>query len=514
MIVERFQRVGSFSLALDPAAPAALRSTIAEYGHIFITPTEMSADAFSDATIQAQALWSGVVTGPPAAGQIDGWGLGWWLGGNGDHDGDAIETPVTLATVTLSSALSTLLPAGQPIIPGTVTNTGTSITTVLPISSRFQGVAEAIALAGAEWIIQPDFTIDAAATGTLFSTTPTVLLTTDPEPLDMAGVRGVEIAKATSSIDARGYATKIIAVAQSGDGSQVATGSATRSTSYLDGLGNSVALQRFVNLPAVPDANADTVAQNLLNLSSVRKSIAATARPDHLRRILKPGDYVYLYDQAGGLLDRANQITYQGDVICPVITRLYGITWGFEQGMGCFYRSASGTITDLTPYIVRETGDTQLDVGRSAAGPDDDLAAYSTSSALTDIAARAMLGKRVSYTPTWSGTLGNGTLTGSYQIVGDWCRGVIALTWGSTSSHGASIQTFGLPAGLTNAATEGTPMGFARLIDTGVANYGRAAFKAGSTIVLMAENGTFVTNTVPFTPGNTDQTLIEFAFPI
>jgi hypothetical protein len=475
----------------------------------------MSATEFSDATIQAQALWSGIVTGPPADGEIVGWGNGWSLGGNGDHAGDALETTTTLSAVTLSSALSTLLPAGQPIIPGTVTNTGTNITAQFPAPcSRFDAVAQACALAGAEWIIQPDFTIDAAAASTLFSTTPTVLLTTDPEPLDLAGVRGVEISKATSTIEAKGYATKVITVAQSGDGAQLATGSATRATSYLDGRGNAFVAKRLVNQPAVSDANADTVSQNVLNLSTVRKSITVTARADHLRRIVKPGDYVYLYDQPGTILDRANQITYQGDVACPVITRLYGITWGFEPGMGCFYRSTAGTITDLTPYLVRETGDTTLDVGRSAAGTGDDVADYTPASISADIATRAAFGKRISYTPTWSGTLGNGTLTGSYQILGDWVRVWIALTRGSTTSHGASIQTFSIPAGLTNAATEGCWLGGVRLIDTGVANYGRGVFKSGSNVVMMSENGTFVTNTVPWTMGNTDQELLQFEFPI
>ena len=90
----------------------------------------------------------------------------------------------------------------------------------------------------------------------------------------------------------------------------------------------------------------------------------------------------------------------------------------------------------------------------------------------------------------------------------------ITLTWGSTTTHGAAIQTFSIPAGLTNAATEGTWLGGARLIDTGTANYSRSVFKSGGNIVMMSEAGAFVTNLVPWTMGNTDQELIQFQFPI
>ena len=49
------------------------------------------------------------------------------------------------------------------------------------------------------------------------------------------------------------------------------------------------------------------------------------------------------------------------------------------------------------------------------------------------------------YTPTWSGTIGNGTLVGGYQRVGRTIHFRIGISWGTTTTHPASSQAFGLP---------------------------------------------------------------------
>lgn len=54
-------------------------------------------------------------------------------------------------------------------------------------------------------------------------------------------------------------------------------------------------------------------------------------------------------------------------------------------------------------------------------------------------------GGGLSYTPTWSGTLGNGALTGTYWRMGKLITFRIVLIWGSTTSHGAGNQTFTAP---------------------------------------------------------------------
>ncbi len=49
------------------------------------------------------------------------------------------------------------------------------------------------------------------------------------------------------------------------------------------------------------------------------------------------------------------------------------------------------------------------------------------------------------YTPTWSGTLGNGALSGSFVKIGKLVVFELRLTWGTSTTHPASLQSFGLP---------------------------------------------------------------------
>ena len=393
MIHERYQRVGSFDLKLHPACPVAVRQTVVEFGHIVITPTAVDPVEVPDATILANATFTGVVTRPPTAGEIGGWGLGWSLGGTNDHAGNAIEdTPVEFSATALDTALATLLPVTQPVAAGTVTTTGLStVTGSYAMVSRWWVLQQLCALAGAEFVIQPDFTVDAAAPATLFPTltSPRVLLTTDPEPRDVHGLVGVELAKVEVSESWGQYATRVVVAGKSADGAQIAVGGATAgSVPYFDGRGNAMVAKRFVNAPSTPDGDVDTMAQAVLNLSTGRQSITLAARGD-VRAHLAPGDGVWVWSIEHGLVDTDNQITYQAETIAPVLLRCRGLDWPVTQGMGVYYRSGAGTWTDLTPYMDWEDGKTTtVIVGAGVGGVEDDAAAVAGSPTEGAISAR------------------------------------------------------------------------------------------------------------------------------
>lgn len=117
------------------------------------------------------------------------------------------------------------------------------------------------------------------------------------------------------------------------------------------------------------------------------------------------------------------------------------------------------------------------------------------------------------YTPTFvsPGSLGNGTLTGSWGRSGRWVGFRIALVWGSTTSGGAGAFQFTLPTTPTNVGH----CGGARILDASpAAQYYRHAFvNSGNQIALSAEAaGTFVQATVPITFATGDQILINGAY--
>lgn len=116
-----------------------------------------------------------------------------------------------------------------------------------------------------------------------------------------------------------------------------------------------------------------------------------------------------------------------------------------------------------------------------------------------------------SYTPTWSGTLGNGTLTGKYFKAGRFVQAAIFLTWGSTTSHAAAAQTFSPPV---TAASSSQWVGGVRIFDSSAsATFVRSVIMNTTTqLALLSEAGAFVTNLVPMTWATSDLCYLQFAY--
>lgn len=113
------------------------------------------------------------------------------------------------------------------------------------------------------------------------------------------------------------------------------------------------------------------------------------------------------------------------------------------------------------------------------------------------------------YTPTWSGTLGTGSLTGAYRQISDVVHWRIALNWGSSTSHAAATQTLTLPIAV-NGIDALTPVGNASAALTGPAfnAMGFCIFTSGTTVFQIARAevaGAFWTNLVPMTWANGSQ---------
>lgn len=115
---------------------------------------------------------------------------------------------------------------------------------------------------------------------------------------------------------------------------------------------------------------------------------------------------------------------------------------------------------------------------------------------ISGLVGASIWGPWTAFTPTWSGTIGNGTLTGAYQRIGRTVSWRISLTWGSTTSHPASTQTLTVPFlgnnvlgyGYANAAS--TPVGVVVQVATGTL-----------TITMRSSNnpGTLFSNLAPAT---------------
>lgn len=118
----------------------------------------------------------------------------------------------------------------------------------------------------------------------------------------------------------------------------------------------------------------------------------------------------------------------------------------------------------------------------------------------------------VAYPPSWSGTLGNGTLTGRYFLSGALVHFTILLIWGTTTSHGGGAQLFGLPfpPRITNAFVS---VGTATLEDVGTSIYDRTvSIQTGGGPVMVHRDNVSINNVTPFVWGNIDRAVLNGAY--
>lgn len=498
-VTERLMQPGSFSFTLRPETPIQVRSAIQRLGHVIITTTEMNLGAITGATLRSLALYSGVVLGR-SDGLVSGAGLEWWLG-SPNHDGDALDTAVTLSAVTLSSALATLLPTTQPVAAGTIDNTGlNTITQTAQWVSRLAAVQRAVQLAGAEYRVRPTATLDAAAQAVLFptTTTPTVILTRDAAYRESATLLGVPTNFADAGFDATQYATKVWLLAKAGDGAVLPSSSASRVTSYLDLRGNAVVLERLVDSPSTEAANAGNVANSVLNLSTLRNSVALSCDLYAPTRFIIPGDTVYVWDPDTGVVDTANQVQFRGITILPAKVRITGLTWPLEPGMGVYYRDSDGSYKELHRYIAWESepSSTILDVGVQSAGSDDASVQFGFMSDAAE--ARLFTAPTNAWTPVLGASVTNPTMgTGGTPVTG----GYYKIVDGQCTFNG-SVQfgTTGVAAGSGNYRITGLPV---------VPKAGRSTFLSGK--------GRLTDASVPTTAEPhmlvDDSGVIEFRYP-
>jgi len=119
-----------------------------------------------------------------------------------------------------------------------------------------------------------------------------------------------------------------------------------------------------------------------------------------------------------------------------------------------------------------------------------------------------------SYTPTLANwTLGNGTLTGNYIAAGKLIIGKISYTVGSTDTKSGQIQ-FSLPVTKVADGGFGFPLGTAELYDTSAParNIVHAVQNSATALRLCAGDGTFVSDTSPWTWATGDEINVVFQY--
>ncbi len=397
-ITQRLMKPGSFSLRLIPGCPFSAAGAIARFDHIVITPTPLDPiEGFSDADILGKAIYTGVIRKMPDPRTLQGADLSAWLGtedGIGNNFGATLEL-----TQTMSAWVSSILTAaGNGITAGTLTNTGLSSLTGAPSwCSPREAIDWVMRGTGAEYRIRPTGTLDAAKAPDLFVSTPTTVVTRYEECQD-GPYRGLEGELISTAADVEQYTTEVQVIG-TGQGVSVVVETATGSTTFKTFTNTTPVFRRFVNAPSEVAAAAAVASMQLGLWNQERTEVTLTSRTYNVSRIVAAGDYVWVYDQAAGLVDPANQISYRGDVITPIKMRVHALTWPVHSGLGVYLRKSGATPTyiDLTPYVGWENGEVQWDVGAAPRASNDVDAKLAGSTAY--LGANAAVAERAAEAP-------------------------------------------------------------------------------------------------------------------
>lgn len=382
-VTEQLMKPGRFTVKLVDDAPRSAWNAVTEFDHIVITPTRLEPlGQFTDSAILTAAKnggYTGVITSKRRLNELGGQGLPFWLGTD-DGVGDLLDAAVTNTAANLATWVTSLRPSS--LSAGSVTSPGTTLSWTAQWITRREALDWVCRAVGAEWRVNHDFTLDAAAASALFVSTPRAVITRRTEMAEALttvnyGLQGIDLDQAR---DVEGYTTKVIVVGKTGDGAPVAVGSATGANVYKDGLNNNVVLERLVNAPDTATGNVAALATATLGLySSVRKSVTLTSDTYAVPTKVRVGDWVYVYDQGADLTDTANQVWWRGELIAPVLLRVRGMTWPIMRGMGVYARrsGATPTYTDLTDWVDWEDRPATWEVGTSYADPEQDPAQLS-----------------------------------------------------------------------------------------------------------------------------------------
>lgn len=354
---------GSFDIRFAVDAPLSLWNTIAEFGHIVITPQWVDNRLFDDATMLNMARYSGVVLERRLARDglaVSGAGMVWWLGDE-EGKGDIIETKVALDDDTLDDSLDALLPVA--ITKGTITEPPATYNGEHQWETPLEAIRTVCASMGAEYRVNPNGTIDAGPSADVYNiTTPTVVVLREHLSGSDPILRGIEVEQLTTHLNSRPYATRGIVVTEDSDNVRILVGGQDRSPAptATDLHGNVIDRTLMLETSGSP-VDVTIYLTTQMNEHAIVSNMEISTNMFEIQNgDLRVGDAFWCYDPPA-FVDYANQMNFRGDRIFPKRLRLIAASWPLLPGMGIYYRSPAVTPVyhDLSEYIAWEQGSNQ-----------------------------------------------------------------------------------------------------------------------------------------------------------
>lgn len=432
-VVEVASALGEWGITLRKDTPQSVLDSLTYFGHVAISSGRVDPAEYGDLMLRS-ARYVGVNL-VRSFGEdnkkIGGQGMAFWLG-DGDDKGYTIEAPLVFpAGTAFNAAIPLILP--PTVSAGTIYNqTGTYQDTV-QWKSRRAALDYITSLFNSEWRVNGDATVDVGRPDQLYVTTPkaAILRNRDGLEMDYRAAKG----RANLDSDVKDFTTRVLLLAE---GSEATTVSATADIApalnpYKDLKGNPVVLTRVVSEQQTSTGNASARAQLQLNrFTSPRDALKLTTKWYDIRGDISPGDYVWVFDPEAKLSNPANPIDFHGEYLTPMKLRVFQMSWPVEKGMGVAFRDYLGNWTDITDWVVFESGDTDVVVGgynRSLTG---------AGSSTQDPGSRPTADSTVPAAPAFTAPF-----NGTYSADDGMTRAQIILNWSNPLNVDGSVITDG-----------------------------------------------------------------------
>lgn len=368
-VTEKLMELGSWSFELIDETPKTVLDAIGYFGHVAFVPGRVDPAQYRDELLD-MARYVGVVTGKSVdhiRKVISGQSMVLWLA-DSDGKGDVIETPITITNQSFANAIRAILGDGTAVVEGTLhsgisgTYTGTHI-----FESRAKAIRFICDTMGAEFKVTGRAELDAGPAEALYNATPDTVIVkrrpnrhTDGDDLTLHGLRGdMGLAQ-----DVKDWTTRVVLLAE-GEGDAIATAAADNPNNpYVDMRGQPIKRVRVISESTTAPPNAQARANwQLARFVEPRSSLTLTTDDYDVSGAFAVGDWAYVWDPDAGLVDPENEIMFRGERINPIRLRMVGATWPIRPGTTVAYRAQDGSWLDLTPYVAREGGETEVVVG-------------------------------------------------------------------------------------------------------------------------------------------------------
>jgi hypothetical protein len=367
-IQEVVQGDGAFSLKLKDGTPGSITSLLDDYfSHVRVFPTSVS-----DPT-DLTPTFTGVLLRRDGQYGCSGVGPNWHLGeanSTGDQVGPIFETAVSFSSSTGTLTAWTHAVADQAGLGyGTIGATATKWAGELQYFSP-RVVLNPWMVAGfsdsLEYRVDPNLDLNVGFRNELYRNPTTnnnnaILVNGEVVSRTLVDPDGVPAPEMDLSFSAEELLRKVVLKGASSTASSI-----VGVWNYKNPAGGTLMRTRYtVNEQVVAADMANAIQRVLGQYKYLRKSISVrvSSRPPFP---FICGDFVWIFDPLKGLHDvTGNGFTYAGQHVFPVSIRVMSMTYPIVEGMSVWHDNThqSGALTDITPYVEWETGDTTLDVG-------------------------------------------------------------------------------------------------------------------------------------------------------